>query len=90
MIDWLDANVGRVSSFFVWVVGGSWFSKYLFLLHYFLNFFIQAEVQTPEMIRLLTTVVAESVIDGIGKFSRSLLLRIVFFCDTLAFLHLII
>ena len=31
------------------------------------------------MIRLLTTVVAESVIDGIGKFTRSLLLRIVFF-----------
>jgi len=26
----------------------------------------RAEVQTPEMIRLLTTVVAESVIDGIG------------------------
>ena len=28
--------------------------------------FFQSEVQTPEMIRLLTTVVAESVIDGIG------------------------
>ena len=70
VIDWLDANVGRVSSFFVWVVGGSWFSEYLFLLHYFWNFFIQAEVQTPEMIRLLTTVVAESVIDGIGKITR--------------------
>ena len=30
------------------------------------NIFFQSEVQTPEMIRLLTTVVAKSVIDGIG------------------------
>ena len=32
------------------------------------SFPFQAEVQTPEMIRLLTTVVAESVIDGIGEY----------------------
>ena len=34
----------------------------------FHRFPFQAEVQTPEMIRLLTTVVAESVIDGIGEY----------------------
>ena len=66
VIDWLDANIGRVSikiPFSHLTVNKSPCISWK-LWEY--NIFFQSEVQTPEMIRLLTTVVAESVIDGIG------------------------
>ena len=67
VIDWLDANVGRVSENLSHLIR-MFYHRLLYWLESS-NFFLpQAEVQTPEMIRLLTTVVAESVIDGIGVY----------------------
>ena len=67
VIDWLDANIGRVSikiSLLTTLTVNKSPCKSWTMWEY--NIFFQSEVQTPEMIRLLTTVVAESVIDGIG------------------------